>query len=438
MTVAELARTTDLKALGEEMHGWMRPLFPILRSITGPGLRETLAAIRETAPITIVEVKSGTQVFDWQVPNEWTLRDAWIRGPRGETILDLASSNLHVVNYSAPVRKRVTLEELRAHLHTLPDHPAWVPYRTSYYKEDWGFCMSHQQAAGLEPAEYDVCVDATLAPGSLSYGELLVPGASSDEILFSTHVCHPSLANDNLSGMAVCAFLARALQDVALRYSYRFLFVPGTIGSIAWLAANEAGTGRIRAGLVAACLGDAGTMTYKRSRRGDAEIDRVALHVLRSAGVEHQVLDFVPFGYDERQYGSPGFNLPVGSLTRTPHGRYPEYHTSADDLSFVKPEALGDSWAKYLAIVGVLEGNRAYRNLNPRCEPQLGRRGLYRALGGGDDGRALELALLWVLNLADGDHDLLATAERAGMPFPVIREAADALLSAGLLEEVTQ
>lgn len=408
--------------------------YPICRSITGDGVRRTLAMIRERIPLEIREVPTGTRVFDWTVPKEWNIRDAWIKDPSGRKVVDFQDCNLHVLNYSVPVHERLPFAELKKHLFTLPDKPDLIPYRTSYYKEAWGFCLRHRTLEELPDGEYEILIDSTLADGSLTYGECLLPGDSEREVLLSTHVCHPSLCNDNLSGIAVMTELARELQArPRRRYSYRFLFIPGTIGSITWLALNEV---RIDHGLVAANLGDPGKFHYKKSRRGNAEIDRAVLSVLRSSGEPFGVEEFVPFGYDERQYCSPGFNLAVGSLTRTPYGRYPEYHTSADNLDFVKPGALEGSLRTYLAVMDVLEGNRRYRNLNPMCEPQLGRRGLYRTIGGDESGRARELALLWVLNLSDGEHDLLAIAERSGMSFAAVREAADALLEVGLLEEM--
>jgi aminopeptidase-like protein len=422
---------------GEAMHAFIAEAFPICRSITGDGLRRTLAMIAERIPLTVHEVPSGTQVFDWTVPREWNIRDAWIKDPSGRKIVDFHESNLHVLSYSVPVRARMTLAELRPHLFSLPLKPDLIPYRTSYYKESWGFCLAHRQLESLPDGEYKVSIDSTLADGSLTYGECFLPGDEEREVLLSTHVCHPSLANDNLSGIAVMTWLARELASrPRRRYSYRFLFIPGTIGSITWLARNEERASRIVHGLVAANLGDPGAFHYKRSRRGNAEIDRAVKAVLESAKEPFGLEEFVPFGYDERQYCSPGFDLPVGSLTRTPWGRYPEYHTSADDLSFVRPAALAGSLRTYLNVVDVLEGNRRYLNLNPKCEPQLGRRGLYRTIGGDDAGRARELALLWVLNQSDGDHSLLDIAERSGLSFAALREAADALLAAGLLREV--
>ncbi len=434
----ELRRTADSldeRALGSEMSAVVRELYPLCRSITGEGLRQSLGILQRIAPLQLHEVPTGTPVFDWTIPREWTFRSARLTGPRGEVIVDAGRLNLHVLNYSAPFRGTVPLDELQRHLHSLPDQPGLVPYRTSYYREDWGFCLSDEQRRGLRPGDYAVEIDTTLAPGSLTYGELLVKGERRDEVLVSTHCCHPSLANDNLSGMVLSAVLARLIGGLAPRYSYRFLFLPGTIGSIAWLALNEEGARRIAHGLVAACVGDAGPLTYKRSRRGNAEIDRAAVHVLQHSGQEHRVRDFTPYGYDERQYCSPGFDLAVGSLTRTPHGEYPEYHTSADDPSLVKAGKLVDSLRRYLEVFEVLEGNRTYLNLSPKCEPQLGKRGLYGSVGGQSHAVASQMAMLWVLNLCDGSRTLLDVAERSGLPFTDLRVASEALRSAGLLAE---
>jgi aminopeptidase-like protein len=427
----------DAPSLGAELHAGMRELYPICRSITGEGLRSSLRILQRWAPLELHEVPTGTRVFDWEVPREWNLRSARLWGPDGELIADAARLNLHLLNYSVPFRGTVGLEELQTHLHSLPDAPELVPYRTSYYREAWGFCLSDSVRKRLVPGDYRVEIDTTLADGSLTYGELFLPGAEDGEVLISTHCCHPSLANDNCAGMVMCAALARSLSGMDRRYGYRFLFVPGTIGAIAWLALNEKRTGRIAHGLVAACVGDRGRLTYKRSRRGDAEIDRAVIEVLRSSGQEHQVREFTPYGYDERQYGSPGFDLPVGSLTRTPYGEYPEYHTSADDPSLVPPEKLADTFRRYLEVFEVLEGNAAYRNLEPRCEPQLGKRGLYASVGGQSHAAARQMAMLWLLNLSDGEHSLLDVAERSGVPFPELRRAADALERAGLLAPVT-
>jgi aminopeptidase-like protein len=418
---------------GAAMHRLIAELFPICRSITGDGVRATLRRVAELLPLVTHEVPSGTPVFDWSVPKEWNIRDAYIADSRGERVVDFRRSNLHVVSYSAPVRRRMALAELRPHLFTLPEQPERTPYRTSYYQESWGFCLPHRQLAELRDEEYEVVIDSTLADGSLTYGECLIPGELQDEVLISCHVCHPSLANDNLSGLALATAMAGNLAERARRrYSYRFLFIPGTIGSITWLARNPEAAARVRHGFVVTCVGDGGQVTYKRSRRGQAPIDRAFAHVLRQSGRPHRVIDFFPYGYDERQYCSPGFNLPVGCLMRSQHGTFPEYHTSGDNLEFVRPEALEDSLALALEVVDVLERDERYRSTNPFCEPQLGKRGLYGSVGGYSP-QQYQLAMLWVLNLADGEHSLLDTAERAEVPFALVADIAARLVEHGLL-----
>ncbi len=427
----------DLNSAGQEIYQLISELYPICRSITGDGLRVTLQRLQQDIPLELHEVPSGTQVFDWVVPKEWNIRDAYVKNASGEKVIDFQHSNLQVVNYSAPIQTRMPLEALKEHLHTIPEHPDWIPYKTSYYKENWGFCLPQRTLQDLEEGEYEVVVDASLEPGSLTYGELYLKGQSEDEILISCHSCHPSLCNDNLSGVGLATYLAKTLIDRStLRYSYRFLFIPGTIGSITWLALNQDNVDRIKHGLVVACVGDPGKLTYKKSRRGNAEIDRVVAHVLKHSGQEYEIQDFTPYGYDERQYCSPGFNLAVGCLSRTPHGRFPEYHTSADNLDFVQPAYLADSLSKYLAVLDVLENNKKYVNTNPMCEPQLGKRGLYGAMGGRKDTSALEMAMLWVLNLSDGENSLLDIAEKSGYEFNIINETANILLDNQLLVEI--
>jgi aminopeptidase-like protein len=398
-------------------------------------VRDTLRRIGERIPLELHEIPSGTQVLDWTVPPEWNIRDAYIADGNGERLVDFRASNLHVVSYSTPIRAMMSLAELKEHLWTIPERPDWIPYRTSYYRRDWGFCLSHSALLALPDGEYEVVIDSILDDdGHLTYGECFLPGERADEVLISTHVCHPSLANDNLSGVAVATFLAQALATSQRSLSYRFVFVPGTIGAIAWLSQNTAGIERIQHGLVLTGIGDTGGPTYKKSRRGNAPIDRAVAHVLSRSGGDYEVVDFSPYGYDERQYCSPGFDLPVGCFMRTPWGRYPEYHTSADDLHFVRPESLAGSLEQVRLALSIVDGDSTYVNLSPYGEPQLGRRGLYRSAGGLKDESVDELALLWVLNLSDSRHSLLDVAERSGLAFEKVRAAATALLDAGLLE----
>ncbi len=422
--------------IGSELYGLAERLYPIHRSITGNGVRETLRILGEYIPLNIHEVPSGTKVFDWVVPDEWNVSEAYICNAAGERVVDFKDSNLHLVHYSIPVHERMDLETLKRHLFSLPDHPDWVPYRTSYHNRNWGFCISHNRLLSLEEGEYEVRIDATLEPGSLTYGEYVIEGDSPDEVLITTHVCHPSLCNDNLSGIAINTLLARHLAQSRGRYTYRFLFIPGTIGSITWLSLNEDKVGNIRHGLVLALLGDEGKFHYKKSRRGSAEIDRLVCRLLRETNPDHGIIDFYPYGYDERQFCSPGFDLPVGSLTRTPHGQFPEYHTSADNLEFIKPVRLAESYDLILEIVGRLESADRYLNLKPKCEPQLGKRGLYKQVGGASDTKDYQMALLWILNLSDGSSSLEDIAERSGLDIDVLRHAVNDLLQTDLLRKL--
>jgi aminopeptidase-like protein len=418
---------------GSALHDFARELYPICRSITGDGIRATLKAIGRRIPLALEEVPSGTTVFDWEVPREWNIRGAYIKGPDGRVVVDFADCNLHVVNYSTPIRAFMSLEELKPHLYSLPDQPDWIPYRTSYYRESWGFCLPHRTLEALVPGTYEVNIDSQLAPGHLSYGECVLAGESTDEVLLSCHACHPSLANDNLAGIAIATRLFELLARAPRRLTYRLLFVPGTIGSISWLARNEARVPAIQHGLLFTCAGDRGPFTYKKSRRGDALVDRAVAHVLRTGAHAHRLIDFFPYGYDERQYCSPAFDIPLGCLMRTPHAEYPEYHTSADDLSFISPEAMEETLQVAAKTIDVLENDRLVRNLSPKGEPQLGKRGLYKAIGGDKHMADLQMAYLWVLNQGDGKHSLLEIAERASLPFATIRKAAFDLQEAGLL-----
>jgi aminopeptidase-like protein len=434
-TIDRELREPDFAQTGERIYALATELFPICRSLTGDGVRQSLGLMRRHIGLAVHEVPTGTPLFDWTAPKEWNIRAAHIKGPDGNTVVDFADSNLHVLGYSIPVARKMPLAELRPHLHTLPDQPDLIPYRTSYWKETWGFCLTHRQASALPDGDYEVLIDSTLADGALTYGEYLHRGASEDEFLLTAHICHPSLANDNCSGLALLTMLAEHLKGLRTRLSYRFLFSPGTIGPIAWLARNEANVARIKHGLVVAGVGDGGGPTYKRSRKGDCAIDRAMAHVLKHAFDAPSVIDFEPYGYDERQFCSPGFDLPVGLLQRSRFGTFPQYHTSADNLDFIAPRHLAASLEAIWRVIEIAESDFTPLNLSPKGEPQLGRRGLYATTSGDKDGPARAMAYLWVLNQADGTRSLLDIAERAGMPFRVMLAAARALAGAGLIAD---
>jgi aminopeptidase-like protein len=419
--------------IGEEIFAFVAEIYPICRSITGRGVRETWRAIGAHIKLEVHEVPTGTAVFDWVIPREWNIRDAYIKNERGEKVLDFARSNLHVMSYSVPVRQRISLAELKQHVYTLPDQPDLIPYRTSYYAENWAFCMPHRLLNSLRDETYEVFIDSSLTDGYLTYGEYVHKGETEDEFLLSAHVCHPSLANDNCSGVALLTHLAKRMAGVRTRYSYRFLFAPGTIGAITWLARNEDHCQRIKHGLVISMVGDGGGPTYKKSRSGDSRIDRAVVHTIRHSGLTPTILDFSPYGYDERQYCSPGLNLPVGLFQRSKFGEIPQYHTSADNLDFIAPNHLALSYRLIAETLDVVENDMVYCNTIPKCEPQLGRRGLYGMIGGDKDAAAANMAMLWILNLSDGMHSLLDIAERANLPFAIIRKTALLLHRSGLV-----
>ncbi len=448
--------------IGKNMHELMVELFPICRSITGNGVRQSLQILQNHISLNISEIPSGTEVFDWTIPREWNINDAYIKNSKGEKIVDFKISNLHVLNYSTPIRTKLSLQELLPHLHSLPNQPNVIPYRTSYYKENWGFCITHNQLINLQDDEYEVVIDSTLENGSLTYAEFFIQGESNDEVLFSCYTCHPSMCNDNLSGVVLFTFLAKHLQNLSLKYSYRFLFIPETIGAITWLSQNESNLKKIKHGLVAYCVGDPGNSSYKKSRQGNAEIDQVVMEVLKETGDDHKIVDFFPTGSDERQFCSPGFNLPIGALVRTFAPDFSEYHTSADNTEFVKVEYLVDTLSKYVKVISKLEENfgkfkpndeekldknikkkndRLFLNLNPKCEPQLGKRKLYHDIGSqipSHGGKKIinQFALLWVLNYSDGLHYLSDIAKLSGYDFIDIENAADALVESHLLQEI--
>lgn len=448
------------KIVATEMYQLMEELFPICRSITGNGVRQTLEILKNRIPIEVHEIPTGTKVFDWTIPKEWNINDAYIIDPEGKKIVDFKISNLHVLNYSIPINKKISLTELKKHIHTIPEKPDLIPYVTSYYSENWGFCMSHKQFLGLKEGEYHVVIDSTLEDGFLTYGEYFIPGKNSDEILLSCYVCHPSMCNDNLSGIVLVTILAKYLKNFENNYSIRIIFVPETIGAITWIKQNEKKLSKIKHGLVATCLGDSGQFTYKKSRQGNAEIDNTVIKILEKTESDFKIVDFFPWGSDERQFCSPGFNLPIGSLMRSMYGTkdFPEYHTSADNLEFVHQKTLQESFEKYIEIIKSLEENisknnvvqnhrntkksydsKKYQNLIQKCEPQLGKRGIYRILGGQNNNfeeRKNEFAIFWVLNLSDGTFSLNEISERSGLSLELIEKTADVLMKVNLLKEI--
>lgn len=429
-----LADEIDAADIGTEIYDFAAQIYPICRSITGDGVRETLHHIAEEIALQIHEVPTGTQAFDWTIPREWSIRDAFIKNAAGDRVVDFRACNLHVVSYSTPVHGYFPLAELKRHIHTLPDRPELIPYRTSYYQESWGFCMAHHRLQALPDGMYEVLIDSTLREGALTYGEHLHQGESEETVLLSAHICHPSMANDNCSGIALLTQLAKRLSQIRTRYTYRFIFAPGTIGALTWLSRNESLTPRITHGLVVSGVGDSGGPTYKKTRRGDAEIDRVMAHVLQHEAPSANIIDFFPYGYDERQYCSPGFNLPVGLFQRSQFATFPEYHTSADNLDLIQPNYLAQSYRLLAFTLDIIESNRRVLNWFPKGELQLGQRGLYGATGGDPAAAAKAMALLWVLNLGDGQHTLLDIATRAAMPYHAIRSAAEQLAAHGVLE----
>ena len=440
------------------MYELMDELYPITRSITGEGVRKTLKIIQNFIDLKIHEVPSGTKVFDWTVPQEWNIHDAYIMNDKNEKIIDFKKSNLHVAQYSKKIKKRIKLNELKKHIFTLPDQPNAIPYVTSFYNENWGFCMSNNQFQKLNDDEYIVNIESEHKNGSLTYGEFVIEGESKEEILISTYVCHPSLCNDNLSGPVLATFLAEYLSKQKLHYSIRFLFVPETIGAITWLALNEDKIKNIFHGLVATCVGDSGISTYKKSRDGNNIIDEVVIEVLKESGKPYKIMDFWPSGSDERQYCSPAFNLPVGSLMRTPYDMFEEYHTSEDNLSFMNKECLADSFFKYLSVIQKLEenfshvkperitlenkksvkNNPVFLNLFPKCEPRLGKRKIYEEIGGvkNQDSLKQKKAIQWILNLSDGKHSLRDIQERSDLEFDTLFDMANLLKNKKLLSHV--
>jgi len=428
-----------LRETADEVAAYFDRLWPLLRSITGEGVRRTHDILGELVPLERIEIPSGTRCFDWTVPKEWICRDAYVIGPDGRRLLDVRQNTLHLVNYSIAFRGVLSRAELDEHLYSLPEMPEAIPYVTSYYAPRWGFCLPHAMRTSLPEGRYEVVIDAEHVDGSLTLSQAVLPGKEPAEVLISTYTCHPSLANNELSGPLLAAFLYRRLAAIERRrLTYRFVWLPETIGSLAYLARyGEYFRRRLVAGYVASCVGDRGPLTYKRSRRGDGAADRAALYALRRlAGDSLRVLEFEPSGSDERQYCSPGFDLPVGVIARSIYGAYREYHTSLDNRNFISFDSLVESVDAYLAVLGALDANATYRRTAPCGEPQLGRHGLYPSLGGPTVRDESLVALRWLLNLADGEHDLLAIAERSRVPLSALADATRRCLAAGLIERV--
>jgi aminopeptidase-like protein len=421
-------------AIGQDIHALAQELFPICRSITGDGVRQTLEILRRELPaLQIIEVPSGSKAFDWTVPPEWNIRDAYILDPEGRKIVDFAASNLHVVGYSTPVDRIMPLAELQEHLHSLPDDPDAIPYITSYYRERWGFCLTDNQLRALVPGDYRAVIDCTLQPGHLSYGELIIPGDTEDEIFLSTYVCHPSLANNELSGPTVTCQLAKWITGLAKRrHTFRIVFIPETIGSLVYLSRNlESMKKRVRAGFNITCIGDDRAYSYLPSRQGDSAADRTALHVLEHMAPNFERYSYLDRGSDERQYCSPGIDLPVCTVMRSKYNTYPEYHTSHDDLTLVTPAGLEGGFLALKNCITVLENNDRLQ-----CavlgEPQLGKRGLYPTLSAGPLDK-WHRSLMNVLAYCDGKRDLLAVAEVIGEPMWELLDIVELLKAEGLL-----
>jgi aminopeptidase-like protein len=414
-------------------------LWPICRSLTGNGNRETLKILSEIVDLNIREIPSGTECFDWTVPPEWNVRDAWVKNSKGEKVIDFAENNLHLLGYSEPFNGKMLFDQLKAHLYTLPEQPDLIPYLTSYYKKRWGFCLSHSAFEKLnQNDEYEVFIDSSLDErGSMTIAEAKIEGKTENEILFSTYFCHPSLANNELSGPMVSAMIYERLKTMPnLKYTYRFVYIPETIGSICFLSqCGEYLKEHLKAGFVITCIGDDGPFTYKKSRIGNAMPDRIVELLLEQTETTYHILDFFPDGgSDERQYCSPGFNLPVGSLMRTMYGKYPEYHTSGDNKDFISFEAMEASVNKYFDVICMIENNDYYVNTMPFCEPQLGKRGLYPTLGSQKTTQDFVSAMMWILNLSDGNHDLINISRQSEIPFKTLIPVVNTLVSNGIIK----
>ena len=443
----------------DESYSLMEDLYPICRSITGNGVRKTLKILKKKINLKIFEIPSGTKAFDWNVPLEWNIRDAYVKNLKGERIIDFKKSNIHVLNYSIPINKKVTQKELIHHLHTLPNKPNSIPYTTSYYKKNWGFCVAHSQLKSINDDHYYVKIDSSLKQGSLTYGEFYKKGKTSKEILISTYVCHPSLCNDNLSGIVISTLLAKIISKIDTYFSYRFLFIPETIGAITWLSKNEKKLSKIKGGLVITCAGDSGNFTYKKTKHGNSYLDKVVIEVFKKSKRKTRVKDFFPYGSDERQFSSPGINLPIGVFMRTPYYEFKQYHTADDDLNFVKKSALNESLIMLLKIISNLDAKKiteeenereiisdykpnTFLNLNPKCEPQLGRRNLYREISNSrfvdkkNSQNLIEISIFWILSFSDGSHSLKDIAKKSNLPLKLLEKSSKLLIKKHLLKRL--
>ena len=459
MQKQELKKFIDEIQVQDELYSLMEDLYPICRSITGNGVRKTLKILKKKINLKIIEVPTGTKVFDWKVPMEWNIKDAYVKNLKGKRIIDFRKSNIHLLNYSIPINKKVTQKELRLHLHTLPNKPNSIPYVTSYYKKNWGFCIAHKQLKSITDNHYYIKIDSSLKHGSLTYGEFFKKGKISDEILISTYVCHPSLCNDNLSGIVVSTMLANILSNIDTYFSYRFLFTPETIGTITWLAKNEKKLSKIISGLVITCVGDNGIFSYKKTRHGNSTIDKIVNDVFKQSKKKTQIKDFFPYGSDERQFCSPGINLPVGVFMRTPYYEFREYHTADDDLKFVKKNTLNDSLVMLLKIISRIETKKiieqksenkkiknlksnTFLSLNPKCEPQLGRRKLYRETSKSrfvdkeNSQDQIEMSIFWILNFSDGAHSLRDISKKSSLPVKLLEKSSELLIKKHLLKKL--
>lgn len=422
--------------LGEEMHALCSELFPICRSITGNGFRESLAILkRQLSNLNIVEVPTGTKCFDWEVPLEWNIRDAYIITPDGQKICEFKKSNLHVVGYSTPVDKMISLEELQGHLYSLRDQPGAIPYVTSYYEKRWGFCIAQKDREQLKPGNYRIYIDSELKNGSLTYGELIIPGKCSDEIFLSSYLCHPSMVNNELSGPVVTTFLAKWIANLKQRkYTYRIVIIPETIGSIVYLSHHhQVMKDKIIAGFMVTCVGDERAYSYLPSRQGDTLSDKTALHVLKHLHPDFVTYRFLDRGSDERQYCSPGIDLPICLMMRSKYGCYPEYHTSLDDLKLVTPAGLLGSYEMFQKAIECLELNERLKT-TILCEPQLGKRGLYPTIGTKTSAAHVR-DMMNFLVYADGKRTTLEIAEVINVPLWELTESIEKLKREGILRE---